>query len=246
LGDFSKNYSFIIQDAAQGFNLNNRQATIHAFVSYFKNPKNELESLHFVIISECLYHDTGMVYTFQKHLTAFFKEDVPNISKIYYFSYSTSAQYKNKNNFISLRHHNTDFGISAEWHFFATSHATVPCDGVGSTIKCLAVCSRLQHHQIFSPAQFYSWAKEHVPSIHVQYVCNNEVEQTRRHLKFRFDITRTGLGTHQYHVFLLISNPTLIAKKYSKVQGGSVLYVAENSTQSQTTQLEKQLENTLL
>jgi hypothetical protein len=42
LGDFSENYSFITQDAAQGFHWNNQQATIHPFVSYFKNSKNEL------------------------------------------------------------------------------------------------------------------------------------------------------------------------------------------------------------
>jgi hypothetical protein len=86
LGDFSENYSFIIQDAAQGFHWNNQQATIHPFVSYFKNSKNEVENLCFVIISECLYHDTVMVYTFQKQLITFFKENVSNISKIYYLS----------------------------------------------------------------------------------------------------------------------------------------------------------------
>jgi hypothetical protein len=39
LEDFSENYSFIIQDAAQGFHSNNQQATIHPSVSYFKNLK---------------------------------------------------------------------------------------------------------------------------------------------------------------------------------------------------------------
>jgi hypothetical protein len=43
LGDFSENYVFIVQDAAQGFHSNNKQATIHAFDSYFQNSKNELE-----------------------------------------------------------------------------------------------------------------------------------------------------------------------------------------------------------
>jgi UDP-2,3-diacylglucosamine pyrophosphatase LpxH len=87
LGDFSENYSFIIQEAAQAFHLNSQQASIHAFVSYFKNSKNELENLYFVSISQCLYHDTVMVYTFQKHLIAFLKENFPHISKTYYFSY---------------------------------------------------------------------------------------------------------------------------------------------------------------
>jgi hypothetical protein len=70
----------------------------------------------------------------------------------------------------------TDIGINVEWYFFATSHGNSPCDGVGGTIKGLAACSSLQHHQILTPVQLYSWAKEHFPSIHVQYVCNSEVE----------------------------------------------------------------------
>jgi hypothetical protein len=85
------------------------------------------------------------------------KENVPNISKIYYFSYGASAQYKNKNNFINLCHHNTNFGINAEWHFFTTSHGKGPCDGVGGAIKRLAARFNLQHRQILTPAQLYSW-----------------------------------------------------------------------------------------
>jgi hypothetical protein len=85
-----------------------------------------------------------------------------------------------------------------------------------------------------TPAQLCSWAKEHFPSIHVQHVCSSEVEQTRHHLKFGFDNTRTEVGTHQYHAFLPISNTTLIAKKFSKAQDGSVVAVAESRSQSHT------------
>jgi hypothetical protein len=162
----------------------------------------------------CLYHDTVMVYTFQKHLIPLFKENVPDISKIYYFSYGASAQYKNKNNFINLCHHNADFGINAAWHFFATSRGRGPCGGVGGTFKHFAAHSSLQHHQVLTPAQLYSRAKEHLPSIHVQYVCNNEVEQIRHRLKLRFDNTRIAVGTHQYPYF----EHTLVAKKYSTVK----------------------------
>jgi hypothetical protein len=108
-----------------------------------------------------------MVYTFQNHLIAFFKENVPNISNVYYFSYGAPARYKNKNNFINLCHHNIDFGITAEWHFFATSHGKGACDGVVGTMKHLADCSSLQHHQLLTPAQLYSWTKEYLPSMHL-------------------------------------------------------------------------------
>ena len=30
VGDFSENYSFVLQDAAQGFHWNNAQATLHS------------------------------------------------------------------------------------------------------------------------------------------------------------------------------------------------------------------------
>jgi hypothetical protein len=132
---------------------------------------------------------------FPKHLIVFFKESVPNISQIYYFSDSASAQYKNKNNFISICHHKTDFGMNAEWHFFATSQCKGPCDGVACTIKRLTARFSLQHPQILTPAQLCSWAEEHLLAIHLQYVSNSEVEQTRRHLKFKFDSTRTVVRT---------------------------------------------------
>jgi hypothetical protein len=134
--------------------------------------------------------------------------------------------------------HNTDFGINAEWHFFATSHGKGPCDGVGGTMKRLAAHSSFQHHQILTPVQFCSWAKEPLPSIHVQYICNSEVEQTRHHVKFRFDNTRTVVGTHQYHAFLPVCSTALIAKKYSKAQDGSVVAVAKGRSQSNPIQFE--------
>jgi hypothetical protein len=99
------------------------------------------------------------VYTFQKHLIAFLKENVPNISRMYYLSDGASAQYKNKNNFINLCQHNTDFGTNAEWHLFTTSRGEGLYDGVGSTTKCLAARTSLQHHQILTAAQLCSRAK---------------------------------------------------------------------------------------
>ena len=37
----------------------------------------------------------------------------------------------------NLCSHHDDFGLYAEWHFFATSHRKSPCDGVGGTVKRL-------------------------------------------------------------------------------------------------------------
>ena len=38
--DFTENYSFIVQNAVQGYHWNNSQATLHLIIAYYKeNPK---------------------------------------------------------------------------------------------------------------------------------------------------------------------------------------------------------------
>ena len=43
--DFAKNYSFIVQDAVQGFHWNNSQATIHPFFIYYVNSEKSSQDL---------------------------------------------------------------------------------------------------------------------------------------------------------------------------------------------------------
>ena len=137
-------YAFVVQDAAQGFHWNNNQATIHPFVVYYKE-SGEDRHLSFVVISDCLHHDTVAVYLYQKRLIAYLRETLTFSPKqIFYFSDGAAAQYKNRKNFINLCHHEVDFGIPAQWHFSATSHGKGACDGLGGTVKRLAARASLQ------------------------------------------------------------------------------------------------------
>ena len=52
-----------------------------------------------------------------------------------YFSDGAGSQYKNRKNFVNLCSHQEDFGVSAEWHFYVTSHGKGACDGLGGTLK---------------------------------------------------------------------------------------------------------------
>ena len=71
-----------------------------------------------------------------------------------YFSDGCAGQYKNCKNFINLCHHLEDFGIPAEWHFFATSHGKGPCDGLGGVVAACSVpiLIRSQHPFNFLPS----------------------------------------------------------------------------------------------
>ena len=157
IGDFSENYSFVLQDAAQGFHWNNSQATIHPFVAYYRQ-LGKLEHVSYVIISDCLHHDTIAVHLFQKNLVQFLQEKFSKVDKILYFSDGSAAQYKNRKNIVNLCYHKEDFWVQAKWHFYATSHGKGPCDGIGGTIKCLAATASLQrayHSQIMTPCQLF-------------------------------------------------------------------------------------------
>ena len=65
--DFAESYSFLVEDAAQGFHWNNSQATIHPFVIYYVDGSGKLSHKSFAYISDHKTHDTITVYSFLKH-----------------------------------------------------------------------------------------------------------------------------------------------------------------------------------
>ena len=73
-------------------------------------------------MSDELVHDTKAVYIFQEKLIDHLKTLNIQMYKILYFSDGSAAQYKNRKNLINLGYHKEDFGMPADWHFFATSH----------------------------------------------------------------------------------------------------------------------------
>jgi hypothetical protein len=218
--DFSENYSFVLQDAAQGYHWNNSQATIHPFVGYYTD-SGEIQHLSYVIISECLNHDTAAVYLFQKCFITFLSKVIPAgqpIKRVIYFSDGAAAQYKNRKNFLNLCHHGEDFGLPAEWHFSATSHGKGACDGLGGTVKRLAARASLQRpydQQIMTPRQLFDWATTAVPTVHFEYCTMQDYEREKQNLEQRFQASQTIQGTRKLHSFVPTSKDTLAVKPYS-------------------------------
>lgn len=222
--DFAENYSFVLQDEAQGFHWNNSMATVHPFVVYFKevNPKTgqpELVHRSFVFISDCLTHNTVLVHAFQRKLLPYLRNYVPNLKKLYYFSDGSAAQYKNRKNFLNLCHHKEDFdGLEAEWHFYATSHGKGVCDGVGGTVKRLAAKASLQNpieNQILTPLQLFQWSEKNLPSIKFFYVTNEDFVSEEKVLKSRFEEAVAVSGTQKYHAFIPLETSRVKTKFYS-------------------------------
>ena len=63
--------------------------------------------------------------------------------------------------------HQKEFGLQAEWNFFATSHGKSPCDGLGGTIKRITARTSLQRHKehhILTPSDMFNFCNK-TPSL---------------------------------------------------------------------------------
>ena len=62
--DFSENYTFVLQDAAQGFHWNNSQATIHPFVAYYRQSgKLEHVTAMSLYLTACIMTQSLYIYS---------------------------------------------------------------------------------------------------------------------------------------------------------------------------------------
>ena len=141
------------------------------------------------------------------------------INKIKYFSDGASSQYKNKYNLLNLSFHFEDFGINAEWHFFATSHGKNACDGIGGSLKRLAARASLQRpleEQITTPQKLFDWATANIQNIHFQFSSIEQYQKHSRLLLERRGLAKTISGTRNFHSFIPMDTVShLKAKVYS-------------------------------
>ncbi len=140
--------------------------------------------------------------------------------KILYFSDGAAAQYnvQNRKNVINLCYHEADFRVPAEWHFSATSHGKGACDGVGSSVKRMAVRASLQcpyDHQIMTPRQLFEWAVVNIPATSFQYSTLEDYKSEEVLLEQRFQQSRTIPGTRKLHCFIPVSRSKVSTQVYS-------------------------------
>ena len=106
-------------------------------------------------------HDSNAVHTFLKKVLNVLKIKYPMLQKLVYFSDGAGSQYKNYKAFSTLFHHESGFGLSAEWYFFVTSHGKSPCSGIGGTVKCLVGNASL----INTPLKMFEWCRKNINTI---------------------------------------------------------------------------------
>jgi hypothetical protein len=229
IADFSENYAFVVQDSVQGMHWNNDQATVHPFACYYR-PKvqDNVIPLNYVVISDSLKHITSTVHFFQKLLLKFLKMKVPKLKKVIYYSDGAAAHYKNKYNIQNLSLHRKDFTVSAEWHFFATSHGKGPSDGLGGTLKRLAARASLQlpyEKQIRTPIELFNWANDHILGVDFGYAKKEEIGKHSDVLAKRFRRAVSIPGIREFHAAIPESNGVVLMKRLSSSKQGTRIHL---------------------
>ena len=142
-----------------------------------------------------------MVYAFLQNLIPYIKINYLQVKKIIYFSDGCAGQYKNQYYFIDLLQHEEDFGLQAEWNFFATSHGKNACDYHGGTLKRSVTRTSLQRpveNQILTPLDFFDYCNTNMKNI----TSTKKVENSRKFLTPQFARTHTIQKTQKHHHFV--------------------------------------------
>lgn len=165
-------------------------------------------------------HDSTAVHVSLKTVTDFIESLSDTAEKIYYFSDGAPQQFKNFKNFVNLYYHHEDFGICAEWHFFASYHGKGPCDGVGGILERAAARASLQlpfDKQISNARELYEWAVQpnNLPKIEIRYSSTADYKRAAESLNVRYSRGKTITGTQKYHCVVPETDGSLTMKLIS-------------------------------
>lgn len=215
--DFAENYAFSLQNEVQGFHSNRPQATVHPSVIYYKHD-GEIKNINLVGISENTKHDFNSVYIATKNINKYLHENFENVNKLFYFSDGAGSQYKNKYNFKNVCMHKTDFGVDAEWNFYASCHGKGPCDGIGGTVKGSAYRDNLGRNceeQIRNAKQLFDYCVGKFQNIHFYWYSTQDYLEVKELLKTRMVGVKTIQSTQKFHSFIPENESSMRVKYFS-------------------------------
>lgn len=219
--DFAENYSFVIQDEIQGHHWTNNQLTVHPFYCTWSDDGQAVQHKAYIVISDCLSHNATVIEAFRRKFVEQFKNNHPDIKKLYYVSDGTGAQYKNYKNFINLMHHRINYGIHAEHHFTVSYHGKSQCDAMSAVVKrTLRLASLRDRVKILTATEAYDYCVNHLKNETKEFifVTQEYVSSIEPELDVRYSTVKTIPGTQGYHSFVPLSDIEIETRTYSLSQ----------------------------
>lgn len=178
---------------------------------------------------------TSTFHAFQNKFVPFVKERLLTnhditCKKIIYFSDGSSAQYKKRKNVKNVALHEQDFGVKAEWHYFASCHGKGPCDGVGGTLKRMAARASLQGALIRNAKELKDWADRSISQIQVEWFSSEEIFNIVSQQEIRFQNVQPIIGMASLHCIIPQSSTSVFVKRFSLSEDGRLVHLHKTRT----------------
>lgn len=204
----------------QGFHWSHAQATVHPFVVHFYDEEGIFRYKSYCVISDERKHDTNTFEAFKIKFLEEFKKDFKhlNIKHIHYVSDGCAGQYKNYKNFHNLCQHKTEFGISASWHFTATSHGKSTCDAISAVVKKNARMKVIRDNELITTAKkMYEVCRDTqtTQTLVFIYISKEEVAQVAAIREPQYLKCKSIAGTRNFHFVEPLSENSIKCRIYS-------------------------------
>ena len=116
LGNFAKNYAFVVQNEIQSYHWNTQQCSLHLLVVYYRDDNGVLKHISYCFISDDITHDVTYVYKIFQ-LIPILKTKFPKLSKLHLFTDGCAGQYKSCKSFYNLCQLESEFALKLNGTF---------------------------------------------------------------------------------------------------------------------------------
>ena len=198
--DFSENYSLKHQNEIMSAHWSQEELSLFcATTHYLKSGK--LTFQHYVLCSDDLTHNKNTIFFYNSYIINDLKSKGLAFDMVHYWSDGPSSQFKNQYNFTNLLLHEQDYGMPADWNFFATSHGKGENDGAGGDVKNAVWRKVLQNKVVVGDLEtFVSVAKAKFPNFIIEGFKSEEISNAVDHLPDRYEKHSKRLkNTHKFH-----------------------------------------------
>ena len=112
--------------------------------------------------------------------------------------------------------------IEYEWHFFASCHGKSACDGLGGTVKRLALyaCLKEPNADISSAETLFKWCKKEIKGVTFAFCTMAEHTAIETALSSTLDQAQFIKGILGFHAFIPVNKDKkqIIVKKHRDLQ----------------------------
>ncbi|CAF1580941.1 unnamed protein product, partial [Didymodactylos carnosus] len=173
----------------------------------------------FALPSLDVTHDKFVVNSALELILNHLKTLLPNLKEINFPSDGAASQFKQRYHFRNLVQLASEYKISMNWCFFATSRGKGTVDAIGGVVKRVVWSAVLGGEVCRSAADFVRIAKKKSNSLILMEITKNHIDNSKLKLENIFKATKHVPETLKSHSVKVIDRNSIEPRYYSLSSG---------------------------